>query len=85
MWVVGFVLIMTAINLKSVNIVANFNTLFVLAQVMIIVVFIVLVIHGLHKGKGRHRLEPAALYQRKRTLAADYYRRHHPLFFIPGL
>ncbi|MFY3762809.1 APC family permease, partial [Escherichia coli] len=43
-WVVGFVILITAINLKSVNLVANFNTLFVLAQVAIILVFIYLVV-----------------------------------------
>lgn len=48
----GFVIIMTAINLKSVNLVANFNTLFVLAQVAIILVFIYLVVHGLRNGEG---------------------------------
>lgn len=51
-WVVGFVTVMTAANLKSVSLVANFNTLFVLAQVSIIVVFIWLVVHGLHQGEG---------------------------------
>jgi len=51
-WVVGFVTILTMANLKSVNLVANFNTLFVLVQVAIMVVFIVLVVHGLHKGEG---------------------------------
>lgn len=51
-WVVGFVIIITAINLKSVNLVANFNTLFVLAQIAIIVVFIFLVVRGLHNGEG---------------------------------
>ncbi|MFI8418152.1 APC family permease [Serratia sp. NPDC078593] len=51
-WVASFVCIMTAINLKSVNVVANFNTLFVLVQLMIIAVFIFLVIHGLNKGEG---------------------------------
>ncbi|MBE8219361.1 amino acid permease, partial [Leptospira borgpetersenii serovar Ballum] len=49
-WVVLYVGIMTLANLKSVNLVANFNTLFVTVQVAIIVVFIFLVIHGLHKG-----------------------------------
>lgn len=39
-WVVGFVVIITGINLRSVNLVANFNTLFVIAQVAIIMVFI---------------------------------------------
>jgi putrescine importer len=51
-WVVGFVCILTAANLKSVNLVANFNTLFVLVQVAIMVVFIILVVQGLHKGEG---------------------------------
>jgi len=51
-WVVGFVVIMTAANLRSVNLVANFNTLFVLAQVAIILVFIFLVVNGLHNGEG---------------------------------
>ena len=51
-WVVTFVAILTAANLKSVNLVANFNALFVLVQVAIIVVFIFLVVQGLHKGEG---------------------------------
>lgn len=51
-WVVTFVAILTAANLKSVNLVANFNTLFVLVQISIMVVFIVLVVQGLHKGEG---------------------------------
>ncbi|NIF31174.1 APC family permease [Enterobacter sp. Cy-643] len=51
-WVVGFVCILTAANLKSVNLVANFNTLFVLVQIAIMVVFIILVVQGLHKGEG---------------------------------
>ena len=51
-WVVTFVAILTAANLKSVNLVANFNTLFVLVQISILVVFIFLVVQGLHKGEG---------------------------------
>lgn len=43
---------MTAANLKSVSLVANFNTIFVLVQVAIILVFIFLVVQGLHKGEG---------------------------------
>ncbi len=51
-WVVTFVAILTAANLKSVNLVANFNTLFVLVQISIMLVFIFLVVQGLHKGEG---------------------------------
>lgn len=51
-WVIGFVVILTAANLKSVNLVANFNTFFVMIQVAIMVVFVILVVQGLHKGEG---------------------------------
>lgn len=44
--------ILTLANLKSVNLVANFNTLFVLVQIAIMVVFVILVVHGLHKGRA---------------------------------
>lgn len=50
-WVVTFVSILTAANLKALT-VANFNTLFVLVQISIMVVFVILVVQGLHKGEG---------------------------------
>jgi putrescine importer len=51
-WVLVFVGIVTLLNLRSVNALANFNTLFVLVQILIMVVFIVLVIKGLNAGEG---------------------------------
>jgi putrescine importer len=51
-WVVVFVGIVTLLNLKSINMLANFNTLFVLVQIAIMVVFIILVVKGLHHGEG---------------------------------
>nr|WP_083450898.1 APC family permease [Peribacillus butanolivorans] len=51
-WVVLFVGIVTILNLRSVNVLANFNTLFVLIQIVIMVVFIILVVKGLHNGEG---------------------------------
>lgn len=51
-WVVLFVGIVTILNLRSVNVLANFNTLFVLIQIAIMVVFIILVVKGLHNGEG---------------------------------
>ncbi len=51
-WVVVFVAIVTFLNLKSVNILANFNTFFVLVQIAIMIVFVVLVAKGLHHGEG---------------------------------
>ncbi|MEH7081626.1 APC family permease [Neobacillus drentensis] len=51
-WVLVFVGIVTFLNLRSVNALANFNTLFVLVQILIMAVFIILVIKGLHSGEG---------------------------------
>lgn len=51
-WVFVFVGIVTVLNLRSVNVLANFNTFFVLVQVLIMVVFIFLVIRGLNNGEG---------------------------------
>lgn len=51
-WVVLFVGIVTILNLRSVNVLANFNTLFVLIQIAIMVVFIILVVKGLYNGEG---------------------------------
>lgn len=51
-WVLVFVGIVTFLNLRSVNVLANFNTLFVLVQILIMVVFIILVIKGLNQGEG---------------------------------
>lgn len=82
-WVVTFVAILTAANLKSVNLVANFNTLFVLVQISIMVVFIFLVVQGLHKGRRWHRLVTSAVYQRERAPDPDYYRGDDCLFLLP--
>ncbi|WP_042353806.1 APC family permease [Bacillus rubiinfantis] len=51
-WVIVFVGIVTFLNLRSVNILANFNTLFVLIQLLIMIVFIILVVKGLQAGEG---------------------------------
>ncbi|MFY0781886.1 APC family permease [Peribacillus simplex] len=51
-WVVSFVAIVTILNLRSVNVLANFNALFVLIQIAIMAVFIILVVKGLHNGEG---------------------------------
>lgn len=51
-WVLVFVGIVTILNLRSVNVLANFNTFFVLVQILIMVVFIILVIKGLNGGEG---------------------------------
>ncbi|MDQ0244148.1 putrescine importer [Bacillus fengqiuensis] len=52
LWVIIFVAIVTFLNLRSVNILANFNTVFVLIQIAIMAVFVILVVRGLHNGEG---------------------------------
>ena len=52
-WVVGFVLIMTISNLKSVNWVANLNTVLVFFQIAILISFVYLVWQAVsHDGAG---------------------------------
>ncbi|MDN3019284.1 APC family permease [Paenibacillus sp. BSR1-1] len=51
-WVLVFVGIVTFLNLRSVNILANFNTIFVAVQILIMIVFIILVVKGLNGGEG---------------------------------
>lgn len=51
-WVVIFVGIVTFFNLRSISMLANFNTFFVLIQIAIMVVFIILVMKGLNAGEG---------------------------------
>ncbi len=83
-WVVMFVLIMTLINIKSVNLVANFNTVFVLVQLAIIVVFIGLVIHGLNNGEGTATvLSTQPFFLRARASLGDGGGGDDPLLFLP--
>lgn len=55
-WVAVFVTIIAFINLKGINLLANFNTLFVLVQLAIMIVFVFLVIKGLNSGEGTGEL-----------------------------
>jgi len=51
-WVVGFVTLISLINMRSVNLVASFNTLFVAVQIVIMTVFAYLCVRGLDQGEG---------------------------------
>ncbi|MGC7840250.1 APC family permease [Pseudomonas wayambapalatensis] len=51
-WVVAFVTLISLVNMRSINLVANFNTLFVAAQIAIMAVFVYLCVRGLHQGEG---------------------------------
>ena len=51
-WVAGFVTLISLVNMRSVNLVAHFNALFVAVQVAIISVFIYLCARGLEHGEG---------------------------------
>ena len=51
-WVAGFVTLISLVNMRSINLVANFNTLFVAVQILIMAVFVYLCLRGLHQGEG---------------------------------
>lgn len=51
-WVVGFVTLISLINMRSINLVASFNTLFVGVQIVIMTVFAYLCVRGLDQGEG---------------------------------
>jgi putrescine importer len=51
-WVVGFVVIVTLINVFSINVTANFNTILVVLQTTLMVIFIGLAIKKLLDGDG---------------------------------
>ncbi|OAT47085.1 putrescine importer [Proteus hauseri ATCC 700826] len=57
-WIFVFVLValMTFFNLRGINVVANLNTIIVIVQVAVIVVFVGLLIHGVHNGEGAGEL-----------------------------
>lgn len=51
-WIVAFTCIMTTVNIFSVNIAANFNSILVVCQVVVMTVFTILDIKGLMGGEG---------------------------------
>ncbi|MEG1109409.1 MAG: APC family permease, partial [Hafnia sp.] len=48
----GLVTLMTLFNLRGINLVANLNSIIVVIQVAIMVIFLGLVIHGIYGGEG---------------------------------
>lgn len=54
-WVAGFVVLITAVNLRSVNWVAHVNTICVAIQVIMMSVFVLLVWRGLAHGEGMNQ------------------------------
>lgn len=56
MWVAGFVALITAINLRSVNWVAHINTVLVWIQVIMMAIFVALVWHGLATQEYRQHV-----------------------------
>ncbi|MGO0059941.1 APC family permease [Brevibacillus fluminis] len=51
-WVVSVTLLFTLVNIRSVNLTANFNTLLVIFQILVTGFFVVLAIKALLSGKG---------------------------------
>ncbi|PHM33055.1 APC family permease [Xenorhabdus innexi] len=55
-FVVGLAVLMTAFNLSGINVVANLNGLIVVVQIAVMVVFVGLLMHGIHNGEGAGEL-----------------------------
>jgi len=55
-FVAALVALMTMFNLRGINVVANLNSLIVVVQVAVMVVFLGLVIHGVYQGEGGGQL-----------------------------
>lgn len=51
-FIFGFVSLMTFMNLRGINVVANLNSMIVTLQIAIIVVFVTLVAYGVYQGEG---------------------------------
>ncbi|MDR0218064.1 MAG: APC family permease [Enterobacteriaceae bacterium] len=51
-FVIGLTVMMTLFNLSGINIVANLNGLIVVVQIAVMVVFVGLLMHGIHNGEG---------------------------------
>ncbi|MBP8173600.1 MAG: APC family permease [Aeromonadaceae bacterium] len=51
-FILGLVSVMTLLNLRGINLVANFNTLIVTLQLGIILFFIALMAYGVYQGEG---------------------------------
>lgn len=52
MFVVALVAFMTAFNLRSLKSVANFNTVIVVLQIVLIAVILGMVVYGVFEGEG---------------------------------
>lgn len=51
-WVLGYVILLTGLNIYSVNVAARFNSVLVILQVTMIVVFSIIAMVKLHDGAG---------------------------------
>ncbi|MGO0059309.1 APC family permease [Brevibacillus fluminis] len=55
-WIVGFVLFITVVNIWNIKIGASINGLLVLFQFATVVIFVILAVKGLHQGDGTGKL-----------------------------
>lgn len=62
MFVVALVAFMTAFNLRSLKFVANFNTVIVVLQVVLIAVILGMVVYGVFEGEGAGTLASTCLF-----------------------
>ncbi len=55
-WVVSITLLLTLVNIRSINLTANFNTFLVIFQILVTTLFVALAIKGINGGMGSGQL-----------------------------
>ena len=61
-FILGMTVLMTAINLRGIDLVANLNGLIIFIQVAIMLVFLGLIAHGVYQGEGVGTLSLQPIY-----------------------
>ncbi|RJS59344.1 APC family permease [Bacillus sp. PK3_68] len=51
-WIISFIIIITLVNILGIKLAAKFNTIMLLLQILVFVLFLILTIKGLLSGKG---------------------------------
>jgi amino acid transporter len=73
---------MTAFNLRSIKSVANFNTVIVVLQVVLIAVILGMVIYGVFEGEGAGTLASSRPFWSGDACDPDDYRGDDPVLLV---
>ncbi len=79
---VALVAFMTAFNLRSLKSVANFNTVIVVLQVVLIAVILGMVVYGVFEGEGAGTLASTRPFWSGDANYSDDYRGDNPVLLL---